>query len=254
VVIHADIFYGRALNIHCLDMSADACTVSLGGTCIVPSSTSGSATDGYIHTDVGKKERVKEGESEGEGEGEDEDEDTHMEADIVSRSVKLALLKALGIMMNSKPKLSESCLCASLIGARILTAHEIPFDVQTGYMHMAGFSYSIPHVWLVNTLDGAITDLTFSQPERKVVLMNQGYTFYDGPSDRASYDLEPKYALLPKALPIGLLREKASNLEKYIRDGPENVKAVVATVMKKALDGSQNVTFTMEVAVDHGSN
>ena len=162
-----------------------------------------------------------------------------LEIEVVVKSTKLALLKALGIMMKSKPNLCGSCVCAAAVAARILDTHEIPFAVQTGYLHLPGFEHSIPHVWLVS-VDDAITDITFSGPERKVLVLGQAYAFHE-PAERGSYDLEPKYPVLEKALPIEELRRQAAQLEQYLQNAPVSVKEAVATVMLKALDGTNTV-------------
>ena len=164
---------------------------------------------------------------------------SNLEVEVVVKSTKLALLKALGVMMKSKPNLCGSCLCAAAVAARILHVHEIPFSVQTGYLHLPGFEYSIPHVWLVS-VDDAITDITFSGPERKVLVLGQAYAFHD-PADRGMYDLEAKYPVLDKALPIEELRTQAADLERYLTRAPASVKEAVEAVMVKALDGSNKV-------------
>lgn len=162
-----------------------------------------------------------------------------IELEVIVRSTKLSLLKALGVMMKSPLNLSTSCLCAAAVAARILTAHELPFSVQTGYLHLPGFEYSIPHVWLVSVGD-AVTDITFSGPERKVLVLGQAYAFHE-PAERGTYDLEAKYPILDKALPVAVLREQAANFDAYLNRGPEKIKQAVEAVLQKALDGSNTV-------------
>ena len=72
-----------------------------------------------------------------------------LESEVVMKSTKLGLLKALFYMTNSGSNLCSSALCSAGIAARIMHAHDIPFQVQTGYSHLPGFEFSIPHVWLV---------------------------------------------------------------------------------------------------------
>lgn len=162
-----------------------------------------------------------------------------LEAEVIARSVKLSLLKALGVMMKSKLNLCSSCLCAASIAARILKAHSLPFRVQTGYLHLPGFERSIPHVWLV-TDNEAVTDITFSGPERKVLVLGQGYAFHD-PAERGEYDMEPKYAVLEKALPVEVLRAQADNLDAYVRSAPQKIRDEMERVLQKALDGSNSI-------------
>lgn len=164
---------------------------------------------------------------------------SELEVEVIVRSTKLSLLKALGVMMKSKVNLSTSCLCAAAIAARVLNAHDIPFKVQTGYLHLPGFEFSIPHVWLV-TVNDAVTDITFSGPERKVMVLGQAYAFHE-PAEKGSYDLEAKYPVLDKALPVEVLAKQAENLEQYVNKGPAKIKEAIEAVMVKALDGSNSV-------------
>ena len=162
-----------------------------------------------------------------------------LELEVVVKSTKLALLKALGVMRNSPLNLCGSCLCSAAVAARILETHDIPFFVQTGFLHLAGFEHSIPHVWLVSGND-AITDITFSGFERKVLVLGQAFAFHE-PAERGSYDLEAKHPILEKALPIEQLRHQAEHLDQYLLKAPQSIKDAIATVMVKALDGSNTV-------------
>lgn len=160
------------------------------------------------------------------------------------KSTKLALLKALFFMMNSSSNLCSSSLSSAGIAARIMHAHDIPFQVQTGYSHLPGFKYSIPHVWLV-TRNEAVTDITFSGPERKVLLLGQPYAFHE-PSAASEYDLEPKFPILPGAMSIEKLREAASDLEVYMEKAPDRIKDAVKLIMEKAMDGNTSCTLQVE--------
>lgn len=164
---------------------------------------------------------------------------SQLELEVIVRSTKLSLLKALGVMMKSTVGMSTNCLCSAAIAARILHAHDLPFKVQTGYLHLPGFEFSIPHVWLV-TVGDAVTDITFSGPERKVMVLGQAYAFHE-PAEKGTYDLEPKHAVLDKALPVEVLAEQAKDLEAYVSKASSKIREAIDGVLKKALDGSNTV-------------
>lgn len=164
-----------------------------------------------------------------------------LEVEVIVRSAKLSLLKALGVMMKSPLNLCTSCLCAAAIAAKILKAHDMPFKVQTGYLHLPGFEFSIPHVWLV-TVGDAVTDITFSGPERKVIVLGQAYAFHE-PAERGTYDLEAKFPILDKALPVSVLATQAENLDKYVNGASKKIQEAIEAVLEKALDGSNSINL-----------
>jgi hypothetical protein len=161
-------------------------------------------------------------------------------SDIVFKAVKLAGLKAVGIMMSSSSNISKNCLCAVAVATRILKHFDVAFTVVTGYTHMPGTEQSFPHVWL-ETPGGFITDLTFSGPYRKVIILGWAVGFHDE-AVRAVYTGTPSYPVdASKSLPMAVLRQQAEDLGGYVSRAPAHVQNAIRDSLAKAMDGSDKL-------------
>jgi hypothetical protein len=166
--------------------------------------------------------------------------DTQNASDIVFKAVKLAGLKAVGIMMSSSSNISKNCLCAVAVASRILAHFDVAFTVVTGYTHMPGTEQSFPHAWL-ETPGGYITDLTFSGPYRKVIILGWAVGFHDE-AVRAVYTASPTYTVdASKSLPVAVLRQQAEDIGGYVFRAPLHVQAAIKESLLKAMDGSDKL-------------
>ena len=163
--------------------------------------------------------------------------------DIVFKAVRLAGLKAVGITMSNDSNMSKNCLCAAAIAARIMDHFDVKYKLVLGYTHIPGVEQSFPHVWL-ETPGGFITDLTFSGPYRKVVVLNCAVGFHDD-ATRAEYTLEPKYSVdWTKSVPLAVLQEQVSDIAGYVQRAPARVKTAIQDALLKGLDGSDKLEIT----------
>ena len=157
---------------------------------------------------------------------------------LVHKAVKLAGLKAVGVMMSTP--LGKNCLSTAAVAAAILQHFKVPFNIVSGYTHMEGTSQSFPHVWLESP-GGLITDLTFSGPYRKVIILNWAVGFHDD-AIKAAYTQEPAYFVdATKSLPLEMLQFQASNISAYVARGPPHVKEAIGQALSKAFDGSDRI-------------
>ncbi len=176
-----------------------------------------------------------------------------IELEVVFKAVKLACIKAAGVMMSNN--LSKNCICAALIASRILTTFDVKYTIKVGYTHMEGSTQSTPHIWLETRGAAAplITDLTFSGPYRKILILNWAVGFHDD-AIRPLYTDEPAFPeQAGKSLPIEILKQQAEALDQYLERAPGHVKAAVQTTMEKALDGTDKLELT-GIASDFLSN
>jgi hypothetical protein len=157
---------------------------------------------------------------------------------LVHKAVKLAGLKAVGVMMSTP--LGKNCLSAAAVAAAILQHFKVPFTIVAGFTHMEGTTQSFPHVWLESP-GGIVTDLTFSGPYRKVIILNWAVGFHDD-AMRAVYTREPEYPVdASKSLPLDVLQFQASNISAYVARGPQHVKEAIGQALSKAFDGSDRL-------------
>lgn len=193
---------------------------------------------------------------------------------------KLALMKALGVISNTRSKLASHALTASALSAAVLTYFRLPWRPVAGHFTLPGFPYAIPHVWLVT--DGlpagdGITDITYTDAMRQIKLFGQGITIANsaepaaGPAANAAVTapddgvvatyipgpyvappagvMEGSRGVLPSAstLNVEMLEMYASNLRNYMREAPETVRKAAALVLTKALDGTNSITIERPV-------
>ena len=163
--------------------------------------------------------------------------------DIVFKAVRLAGLKAVGIMMSNSSNMSKNCLCAAAVAVRIMDHFDVKYKLVLGYTHIAGTEQSFPHVWL-ETPGGFITDLTFSGPYRKVVILNCSVGFHDD-AIRGEYTLEPKYAVdWNKSIPLAVMEAQVKDIAGYVSRAPVSVRTAIEEALLKGLDG----TDTLEIS------
>lgn len=158
---------------------------------------------------------------------------------IKMKTVKLACLKALGVMMSNN--LAKNCLTSSAVAATILKHYQIPHAVVVGYTTIPGLEVSTPHVWL-ETPGDLLTDLTFSGPYRAVAILGQSFEFHEE-ARKPVYTAEPQFPLPQKTLPVDVLISQAKDLDGYLAGAPQFVRDHFAEIMTKALDGSDKVEF-----------
>lgn len=174
------------------------------------------------------------------------------------KSVRLALLKACGLLMSST--LGAHPLCSTAVAQAVLTHYHIPATVVVGYIHMdlpdgtKYMEYSVPHVWLTTASTGPegsdpdITDLTCQDKSRKCILLGSAVGFVEG-ALKAFYTFRPKYPLLPGAMTLDRLREAARDLNTYVSQGPAWIKAKVAEIVAEATNGKAELTLMQQPAV-----
>jgi len=171
------------------------------------------------------------------------------ELEVLFKAVKLACVKALGIMMSNG--ISKSCLCAALVASQILKHFDVKYTVKAGYSHVEGSEESLPHVWVetpspIVGQPPLITDLTFSGPYRKVIILNWNVGFHDD-AMKAVYTDTPAFPPTPlsaKALPVAVLKQQCEHLDQYLLAAPAFVKEFVVDALRKAFDDSDKLTIS----------
>lgn len=165
-------------------------------------------------------------------------------------AARLACLKAFAQMQTNK--MGMNCLCANAVAARILAHYHVPFSAVAGYTHLetpetgeALLPHSMPHVWLVSGEEGLVTDLTFSGPARKTMILGKGFGFHEdavrpGFSATAKYPVYTGSADKP-VLPFEVLSAQAMDLEGYLNRSPAHVKTTLKPLIEKALDGAPKI-------------
>lgn len=162
--------------------------------------------------------------------------------EVSQKCVQKACMKAFAVLMRSN--LLSSCLCAAAVVQRIMRKFEMPYSIVTGYFHMPFVSVSSPHVW-IETGQGLVTDITFSNPGRMISIMGQSFGFQKG-AVKPTYTRVPTYTVYPGAINREMLAAHSRDLEAYLAGGKESLREAVDAAVAKALDGSDKV----EILVD----
>jgi hypothetical protein len=192
-------------------------------------------------------------------------------ADLEARvnSAKVTLLRALGIISNTNSKLATVCLSSSAITAAVLTYFRLPWRVVTGHFTLPGFPYAIPHAWVqtdgLPTGDG-ITDVTYTDAKRKIKLLGQPVSiqlsesgeeavpsaYFSGawnPANAGAFTpLDGSRGVLPdhRVVTVDRLQQHAHDIAAYLRGS--TARALTAAVLRKALDGSTEITFGVDAS------
>jgi hypothetical protein len=168
---------------------------------------------------------------------------------VVFKAVKLACLKAVGVMMSNNSNIAKNCLCAALIADRVFKHYDVNHAVVAGYTQIEGTNASFPHVWMETVVehpDGPrtyVTDLTFSGPYRTIIILGTSIGFNDD-AQKPTFTTAPMYDVpVGSSVPLETLRAVSTDLEKYLSNAPKFVKTAVAAALEKAFDGSDSITL-----------
>ena len=163
------------------------------------------------------------------------------DTEIVRKAVRLACLKAFASMLSNN--FSKNCLTTAAVAACILGHYKVPFKVVVGYFQFLPTSF--PHVWLETEPD-CVTDLSYSDVARKIVILGQGIGFHDD-AVRPTYSRTPALPVFEgspggaKPMPISVIAEVAKNLGQYLEQSPPYVQREVTKTLASAFDGSDEI-------------
>jgi hypothetical protein len=128
-----------------------------------------------------------------------------------------------------------------------MNKYEMPFTVVVGYFHMPYMAVSFPHVW-IETSGGAVTDITFSDPNRMISVLGQGFGFQEG-AVKPEYTRTPTFNVFPKAMRRDQLEQHARNLEGYMKGGGEEMdwmRKMIHDTVTIATDGTDRVDIKVD--------
>lgn len=188
-------------------------------------------------------------------------------AEVKRQKVYLSLLKAFACMADKEAAGRKqagqrtygpcsNCLFASAVVAEILKRHGVSFNVVAGYMHLerrdgtVASEVSMPHVW-IETLDGNVTDITYTDPGREIVLLGSGIRFVED-AMKSKYSPVPVYTPLDddgkgkQVQTLNNLKGVAKDLNGYITGAPphmQHVRRMFDEIMTVAFSPGDRVTI-----------
>lgn len=166
--------------------------------------------------------------------------------DSLIRQVKLALLKAIGVMGTTPMKIGSTCLSAAGVAAAVLTHYHVPYEVVCGFTTTEGMAQAMTHVWL-NTPGRGITDISFKTVDKELPLLGQYFSVTEGATFKLKYhagkEPPPGFAVLPDTTPLHILQYYSSNFDLYFAQGTDNLRATRDAVLAQALDGKRTLTI-----------
>jgi hypothetical protein len=170
-----------------------------------------------------------------------------LEHQINEKAVRLAVLKAFARLAENEV-LVKNCLMAAALVSRLFRYYGVPHTPITGYYHMDGLDMSFLHVWIATGPEDDVTDIVFSHPSRKILIMGQGFGFVEG-AVRPTYTASAKHPVMPTQLTYSILQEQCRDLKGYLARAPKSMRDTIASIFDKAIDGSKELQLRFSPAL-----